>query len=68
MTEITKIRELNSDELDRVSGGYEITTAQGYASYLRLEVAERKITRFEAEHLLQTWELFQTAHKIPGRF
>jgi hypothetical protein len=63
-----EICELNPDQLDRVSGGYEIKTAQQYASLLRVEVAEEKITRPEAERLLQTWELFQTAHKIPGRF
>ena len=62
------ICELNSDQLDQVSGGYEIKTAQQYASLLRLEVAEGKMNRFEAEHLLKTWELFQTAHKIPGHF
>jgi hypothetical protein len=58
MTKLSnEICELNVQELDRVSGGYEITTAQGEASLLRRE----------AEHLLKTWELFQSAHKIGRR-
>ena len=56
--------ELSLDTLDQVSGGYIIKTEQQEAQLLRVEVMEGKINRFEAEHLLKTWELFQTAKKL----
>jgi bacteriocin-like protein len=62
-----EICELNSDELDQVSGGLSaFAAAVAERSFLHVEVLEHKISPWEANILMEKWEWRQAGKQFRG--